>query len=473
MKAWVRRAGMAMCVCSVSALVGPMVGACSSSSGGTGDGGLYTSDRNSSSGCTKGDLITDDKGHSLKSFCAPSDPGPNAIYVSASGETLSLVGFEYPPAPAPDDTWMVDGWRFTLEAYITVFTAVTLWTDPDESPGNQSLHGPQVAQLNGPWVVDLHKGGALPGQAGMGEQATPIGVLPASEVGSACSSAPCGFGFSTVPAPADYDAFNVNLDATENAYYAYMVQNGYSVLYVGTATWAGTTAWSSEFDECTMTKPECSVTKTTPSEPFDFVTSAGYPATMSFMMGFSTPTNYVNCQNGSEFPGQMGIGGEDHPRGIQTKSTGSVPAQVTIHMDHPFWESFAENSPLHWDNIASQYIGKPMPVTVHTEDMKGVDFTAFADNKGDPVPVRNCSSTCYTPMAGNQLHYDPLTVPVCIGNTAEAAAGKCLASYFDFIRFSQSTQGHLNSQGFCFIDRQYPSPGGSSAGITRGWGHPL
>jgi hypothetical protein len=58
------------------------------------------------------------------------------------------------------------------------------------------------------------------------------------------------------------------------------------------------------------------------------------------------------------------------------------------------------------------------------------------------------------------MHYDPLKVPVCIGN--ESAPSKCLGSYYDFIRYSQSTQGHLNSQGFCFIDRQYPSPGGSS-----------
>jgi hypothetical protein len=440
-----------------------MFGACTSSSTGGPSEGLYTSDGGTSSDCTKTDLITDGKGHSLKSFCAPGDPGPGAIYISASGETLSLVGFEYPPAPPPDDTFMVDGWNFQLDAYITVFTAITVWTDPDESPSNQSLHGPEVAEVNGPFVVDLHKGGILPGQAGMGEEATPIGVFTAAELGSACVTTPCAFGFSTVPAPADYNAYNVNLDATENAYYEYMIQGGYSVLYVGTATWAGTEPWSPSFPDCTMSNPECSVTSTTPSEPgYDFASSSGYPSPMNFMMGFATPTNYVNCQNGSEFPGQNGIDGPgSHPRGIQTKSNQSVPAQVTIHMDHPFWQSFAENSPLHWDNVASQYIGKPTPITVHTEDMKGVNFTAFADNQGDPVPIRNCMSSCYMPPPGNQLEFDPLTVPVCIGNETKAAAGECLGSYFDFIRYSQSTQGHLNSQGFCFVDRQYPSPGGS------------
>jgi hypothetical protein len=453
----IERVGRAIVVCLSCGAAGLLAGACSSSTE-TSDAGLYTGDAtaSASTGCTEPNLITDGKGHALKSFCAPGDPGPNGIYVSASGETLSLVGFEYPPAEPPDDTWMIDGWNFTLDAYITVFTAVTIWSDPNESPGNQSLHGPQIAQLNGPFVVDLHKGGPLPGQAGMGEEATPIGVMSAAELCSQCATAPCGFGFSTTPAPADYDAYNVNLDATENGYYQYMVQGGYSVLYVGTATWAGTAGWNNSAD-CMMSSPECTVTTAIPSEGYDFVTSAGYPSPMKFMMGFATPTNYVNCQNGSEFPGQPGIGGEDHPRGIQTKSTGSVPAQVTIHMDHPFWESFAENSPLHWDNIASQY-------------MKGVNFTSFDDGKGDPVPIRNCSSTCYTPLPGNQLRFDPLEVPVCIGNEAAAAEGKCLASYFDYIRYSQSTQGHLNSQGFCFIDRQYPSPGGVSVGIVPGSG---
>jgi hypothetical protein len=459
MKAMLKRVGGALVVCMTGAIAGPLVGACSSSSSSP-DGGMFT-DSGKGDGpttCTaNGNVITDGKGHSLKAFCAPPDPGPGAIYVSASGETLSLVGFEYPPAAPPDDTWMIDGWNFKLDAYITVFTAVTLWSDPNESPSNQEEHGPQIAQLNGPWVVDLHKGGVLQGQGGSGEEATPIAVFPASQVSQCSTMGACAFGFSTIPAPADYSAYNVNLDATENSYYQYMVANGYSVLYVGTATWAGNQAWTTSAD-CSEGNPECTVTKTSPSEGYDLATSAGYPATMSFMMGFATPTNYVNCQNASEFPGVPGIGGEDHPRGIQTKSTGSVPAQVTIHMDHPFWESFAENSPLHWDNIASQFIGKPTPITVHTEDLKGVPFSPFIDNKGDPVPIRNCSSTCYTPN-GTELSYDTLSVPSCPGNEAEGAAGKCIADYFYYIRYSQSTQGHLNSQGFCYVDRQYPSPG--------------
>jgi hypothetical protein len=439
--------------------------------------------------CTQGDLISDDKGHMLKTFCPPSDPGPNKIYVTASGETLSLVGFDFPPAPPPDDTFMVDGWNFQLKAYITIFTAVTLWQNPDESCANQLLHGPQVDQLNGPFVVDLHKGTSagpiIVGQGGQGEQATPIGVLGASV--SLDASTKYAFGFSTIAAPTSYDAFNVNLDASEAAYYEYMVQNGYSVLYVGTATWAGTRTWQSNSDGTQPTvaakdqAPTGSYcTETTVTPPYSFV-APPFPTTMDFWLGFSTPTNYVNCQNGSEFPGEPGCStNEDHPRGIQTSTSQSVPAQVTIHMDHPFWESFAENSPLHWDHIAAQFVGttgmkcdSTQPsggsTCVHTEDFrtlggvsggKPMDFTAFADANDEPLPFRDCVGSLYTPLGSGQMHYDPLKVPVCIGN--ESAPSECLGSYYDFIRYSQSTQGHLNSQGFCFIDRQYPSPGGSS-----------
>jgi len=495
----------ALGVLAVSGLGGWLVAACSSSSspasiadGGCPGGSLYTNCTATTLPCTQGDVIGDGKGRTLNTFCPPGDPGPGKIYVTASGETLSLVGFPFPPAESPNDTFMVDGWSFSIEAYITIFSAVTLWQDPDTSTSNQSLHGAQVEQLNGPFVVDLHKGTSagpvIAGQGGGGEQATPIGVLSPPY-----QDTPYAFGFSTIqptsiPAASGsgtdpYNAFNVNLDASENAYYDFMVQNGYSVLYVGTATWLGSSdvqggSWvnsasgpqPSPAPASEEEPPGSYCTETTVTPQYDFE-QPPFPAKMDFWLGFSTPTNYVNCQNGTEFPGQPGVNpNEDHPRGIQVSTTQSEPAQVTIHMDHPFWESFAENSPLHWDNIAAQFAGRSSltcdptkagggPTCVHTEDLKTVggvagkpplDFTAFADANNKPLPFRNCvGGDNYTPPGNGQMHFNPLTVPVCIG---KSSPGECLGSYYDFMRYSQSTQGHLNSQGFCFIDRQYPAP---------------
>ena len=112
------------------------------------------------------------------------------------------------------------------------------------------------------------------------------------------------------------------------------------------------------------------------------------------------------------------------------------------------------------DQIAAQYVGVEGSITAHTEVLKGVNFTAFTDRRGNPLPWRNCTTSfgnnAYMPGSGGQMHFDPLDVPVDIGG---ADPKKGLRDYFDFIRYTQSTQGHLNSQGLCFIDRQYPAPG--------------
>ena len=75
---------------------------------------------------------------------------------------------------------------------------------PNLSATDQSQHGAQVAHLDGPFVVDLHKGGKIVGQGGYPEQATPIGVITSqNDNGNApfdtSGGTRYGFGFSTVP----------------------------------------------------------------------------------------------------------------------------------------------------------------------------------------------------------------------------------------------------------------------------------
>lgn len=377
----------------------------------------------------------------------PTGLGGGTLELSASGEVLSLGGFPFPPSSA-GDTFMVDGWKFTLYRYLTVFSNVTIWDNPNLVPTDQSQHGAAVATVAGPWVADLHKGGPLMGKGGGGEQAVPFGaILGMDDGGSFDPTVTYGFGFSTIAATAD--VYNVNLDAKPgpdglndlDEYDQVMIPNGYSVLYEGIATYVG--------------DPSCNGKQTSGSVSYDF---SQLPTSLPFRLGFSTPTDYVNCQNGTDLPG-AGVDGEDHPRGVQFNDTQSIVAQVTIHMDHPFWESFAENSPLHWDQIAAQYVGVTSPVA-KTEDLKGVDFTAFTDKAGAKLPWRSCvPATYYTPTGTGQLAFDPLKVNVTIGGSDPA---KGLRDYYDFIRYTQATQGHLNSQGLCYIARQYPSPPGGS-----------
>ncbi len=409
-------------------------------------------------------VLSDDAGHQTKAFPygGPADPGPGAVYVTISGESNALTGYQFPPGNFETDTYMVDGWRFVIREFIVNIDHVTLWSNPNMSPTDPSQHGPAVAHLNGPFVVDLHKGGSLVGQGGAPERATPVGVLANQNDNGGAAFDPTttyGFGFSTVAA--SYTGYNVNLVANEASDFDSMVQNGYSVLYVGTATWTGS---QSPFG-CTQT----SAGPGAGSAPSDAGAGApvtyadgGYdftkiPPTMTFRLGFSTPTNYVNCQN---FTAQgMGIGGEDSPRGIQVSMSQSAIAQVTVHMDHPFWESLAEDSPVHWDQIAAQYVGTTGVPEAHTEDMKGVPFYAFTDRTGTPLPWRNCAGSNYTAPGNGQMYFDSLSVPV---NPSETDPSKALRDYYDYVRYTQSTQGHLNSQGLCFIDRQYPAPPGGS-----------
>jgi hypothetical protein len=233
----------------------------------------------------------------------------------------------------------------------------------------------------------------------------------------------------------------VNLDTEGQSDYDFMISNGYSVLYVGT-----------------VSRPASDACATAGGTTYDFTT---LPATLKFRLGFSTPTSYVNCQNGSEFPGVQGINGEDYQRGIQFRSDRSVVGQVTIHADHPFWESFAEGSALRFDQIAAQYVGVSQPTTT-VEDMIGVDFTAFKDKSGESLPMRSCvDASLYTPPypVGQQLHFDALKVPVDATSNDPSTA---IRDYYDYVRYTQSTQGHLNSQGLCFVARNFPAPPGGS-----------
>jgi hypothetical protein len=185
---------------------------------------------------------------------------------------------------------------------------------------------------------------------------------------------------------------------------------------------------------------------------------------MTFQLGFSTPTNYVNCVNYtlSEQENQT-------VRGVQVSTSQSEIEQLTVHMDHPFWESFEEDTPVHWDQIAAQFIGVANPIA-HTEDMIGVPFNPFTDKNGNVMPWHDCEPTLYTPPGDGAMSFSTLSVPqnpqgVCTGTVGQDFTldnCKYIRDYYDFMRYTQSTQGHLNSQGLCYIDRQYPAPAGGS-----------
>ncbi len=353
------------------------------------------------------------------------------VRFSASGEVLALGGYGFPPATA-DDPAFVDGWEVRFSKFLTTIDHITLSENPDSSPTDQSKTGKKVAEVDGPWAIDLHKGGPLEGKGGSDEQAYPITTLSSQNKNGDApfdSTVRYAFGFDLIPATDS--AKMLQLDAGD-ADYADMVKNGWVVLYVGTATWKGGSS-------CTST-----------DSSFDF---SKLPATVNFRLGFKSPTTYVNCQNPDNDPAKA-LGDEEHERGVQVKANQTVTAQVTVHTDHPFWESFVHDSPAHFDQLAALAVKDDNgDYTVTLDDTMGVNYTAFQFGK-DPLPWRSCLSTYTPPNSNTQMGFDSLTIPY----DPSGDPSKSMRDYMDYMTYDQSTQGHLNSDGLCFVDRHYPSP---------------
>jgi hypothetical protein len=307
----------------------------------------------------------------------------------------------------------------------------------DAVPGDQSKTGKVVAEVDGPFAVDLAHGDPtyLAGKGGPGEEAVPLFALSKQNRNGNAAFPTDGtryaFGFDTVRAAAS--AYNVNLGKEAVSDYQQMIADDCTVLYVGTATFNGDKSNA----DCYPTDRQ------------------SWPDVVDFRLCFKSPTTYANCQNpdnaGDPFPS------EEYERGIAFLTNSSVVAQATIHTDHPFWDSVLHDSPAHFDQFAARAVGADAGVrTVTLEMTEGVDYTAYTDALGRVLDWRYCIDppTDVHPMLKGPMRFDPEGVPHAVGSSA--ASG--LRDYYDFTTYDQSTQGHLNSDGLCFVKRNYPSP---------------
>jgi hypothetical protein len=361
--------------------------------------------------------------------------GGGSVQFAASGEVLALTGYTFPPADSMSGVF-VDGWTVQFSKLIAVFDKVTLSEGPDSSPSDQSQVGKLVAEIDGPWAVDLHKGGALPGKGGGNEQAYPIATLDNQNKNGGAPFDPTqryAFGFQSVPATSN--ATLLQLVANDPDWLE-MVQKGWTVLYVGTATWNGNAP---------------GVTCTSTDTTYDFST---LPKVVHFRFGFATPASYVNCQNPDNDPAK-GLGDEDHERGVQVKANQATVAQVTFHTDHPFWESFTHDTPAHFDQLAALAVKDAQGnYNVTLDQTKGVNYKAFTDAAKHALPWRSCVADYVPPSASKQMGFNSLSIPY---NPAGDPATS-MRDYADYMNYDESTLGHLNSDGLCYVQRNYPSP---------------
>jgi hypothetical protein len=416
-------------------LAAAVLGACSSSSSGPPPGASP-----GGGACTNAPVAGD-----LAPFTPPADPGPGGILFAASGEALALTGYPFPPVRDGDPAF-VDGWEVRFTRLLVTIDRLTLSNNPDLSPGDESQTGGLVAEADGPWAIDVAHADPsyLPGKGGPGEQAVPIAALKKQNRASGNHGFDTGgtryaFGFDVIEATSETcdgrHTANVNLDAAGLVDYAAMIQEGCAVLYVGTATFKGGTVPG--FEDCNAGRES-------------------WPHTVDFRLCFKSPTSYLNCQNPDNDPAGA-FPNEEHERGIAFKDSQSVVAQVTLHTDHPFWDSVLHDSPAHFDQFAARVLGQDAGTPTVTLAMtKGVDYTAYTDALGNQLQWRYCIAppTDVHPQLTGDMAFDPQTVPHCTGRNP--ATGLC--DYADFATYNQSTQGHLNSDGLCFVRRNYPSP---------------
>jgi hypothetical protein len=372
----------------------------------------------------------------LQDFTPPCDPGPRGILLTASGEVLALGGYDFPPSSPGDLPFFVDGWEIRYTRVLITFGHVTLNSDPDLVPTDQSQMGAVVAEADGPWAVDLHKGGPIPGKGGGDEQAAPILAIPnANMAGGVPFDPTLRYAFSDEVVPATAQAQNVNLDGADLTDYQDMIAKGYTLLLVGTATFKGT--------GCTTTDPT-----------YDF---SAFPAVVDFHFGFKAPTSYLNMQNPDNDPAPA-FPGEEHQRGVHVLGNQSVIAQATFHLDHAFWESFLHDSPAHFDQFAARNVGMPSPVSATLEDQIGRPFEPFLDGAGHTFPWRSCVAAQFyqPPNQSRSMGFETYGVPVNLDPTADPNI--FIRDYYDFTTYNLSTFGHLNSDGLAFVQRHYPSP---------------
>lgn len=371
-----------------------------------------------------------------------------SLIVTISGEGAALSGFSFPAAA--NEPSFVDGWEVKFDRILVTVDNIVLTDNPDMSPTDQSVTGAVVAKATGPWAVDMSKPGTPTEIRPEGTTATDVsGNEPVEDDGHGHAapgtrnpnaqplvkiqglegnakldpSVRYGFGFDIVAASAN--ATKTNLDASSDADYAEMVSKGWAVLYVGTATFKGT--------DCKQ------------SADYDF---NALPKTVKFRFGFKTPTQYLNCQN-SDLRGKA-FDGEEAQRGVQVDGHGGTSAQITLHVDHPFWNTVDHDAAeLFFDQMAA--LATP-DGTLTLEDLNAADFTSFKDRKGAALPWRSCVAV-KEPKQGTRA-FDSGSVAVNPSASPETA----LRHYGDFVSYQQSTEGHLNADGLCAVKRLFPSP---------------
>jgi hypothetical protein len=349
------------------------------------------------------------------------------LAVTISGEDAASEGFLFPTG---SEVTFADGWELTFRHVLVTIGAITLSENPDKSPVDQSQTDGPVARADGPFAVDLTAPGDAPGAGGEGEALT-LTTLPSQNLRDGRPfelDRRYAFGFSILDATREARRIGFEPGSAADQAYERMIEQGHAVLYVGTAEFKGLSCETGDDDY-----------------PFDTL-----PRTVPFELGFATPTSYENCQN-QENDGEA-FDGEEYQRGVALLPDRAAVAQITLHLEHPFFSDAQHDSAVRFDPMGARS-GATGAATLTLDDLVGVDPAGLTDRNGVALPPRVCDGSTLPP--GRVASVGVGSVPV---NPAGDPARE-LRDFRDFVAYVQSTQAHLNGgEGLCSVRRNYPSP---------------
>lgn len=149
--------------------------------------------------------------------------------------------------------------------------------------------------------------------------------------------------------------------------------------------------------------------------------SATHPdrGTVSFEWGLPIAVRHRNCTNGL-----------DGTSGIVVRENSATEAEITVHMDHMFWDTLGtEKAQLRFDPIWGADADEDGQVT--TEELAAQRISALTDPMGEPLTDEN----------GEPLVYDPGSLPLPDKNL------------YEFVLLSMASMAHLNGLGLCSVER--------------------
>ena len=120
------------------------------------------------------------RGHALqhrRAVPGRSGRGRRSTSPSRASRTRSPATRSRPPTSS-HDTYLVDGWEFSIIEYLVVVDKIVALVQPEPSPSEPvRCTARRSPTWTAPFVVDLHKGGKIIGPGRRAEQATPLGVI--------------------------------------------------------------------------------------------------------------------------------------------------------------------------------------------------------------------------------------------------------------------------------------------------------